>query len=85
MSKLDEIRALRERRHAGSIRRADPKPVAKQQPRQQRKRQEKPIAASPRIGRPRREEAANTIEAQKPWIAEGVSRATWYRLRRRKK
>ena len=31
-----------------------------------------------RRGRPRIEEKAKTLTAQKPWLALGMSRATWY-------
>jgi hypothetical protein len=32
-----------------------------------------------RIGRPRVEDCAKTIEARKPWLKLGMSRRTWYR------
>ena len=32
-------------------------------------------------GRPRLEDRANTIEARKPWIAEGICRRAWYNHR----
>jgi hypothetical protein len=31
------------------------------------------------LGRPRIEDAANSFEATKPWLALGWSRSTWYR------
>jgi hypothetical protein len=33
-------------------------------------------------GRPRNEDVGKTFQAQKPWIAEGCCRATWYNRRR---
>jgi hypothetical protein len=35
-----------------------------------------------RRGRPRKEAIDETITAAKPWIAAGLSRATWYRRQR---
>jgi hypothetical protein len=32
-----------------------------------------------KIGRPRLEDRANTIEARKPWLPLNMSRRTWYR------
>lgn len=40
-------------------------------------------AASAKPGRPRLEDADKTIESQKPWEAEGMSRRTWYRRKRK--
>lgn len=34
-----------------------------------------------KVGRPRIEEKGRTIEAQKPWVAAGMSRRTWYARR----
>ena len=39
-------------------------------------------ASKPKRGRPRLEDRANTTEAQKPWIAKGMSRSTWYRIKK---
>jgi hypothetical protein len=38
---------------------------------------------SGRRGRPRRGAEGETISADRPWVASGVSRASWYRRRRR--
>jgi len=38
-----------------------------------------------RPGRPRNDNIGKTFEAQKPWIAEGCCRATWYNRRRAKR
>lgn len=35
------------------------------------------------VARPREEYLANTISAQKPWEPLGISRATWYRRRKK--
>jgi hypothetical protein len=35
-------------------------------------------------GRPLAKDRDRTLEVTKPWVAEGVSRATWYRLRSKK-
>lgn len=34
-----------------------------------------------KLGRPRIEVRSETIEAKKPWLALGMSRASWYRRR----
>ncbi len=38
-----------------------------------------------KIGRPRIEDKAKTLEAKKPWIKAGMSRSTWYRRQKEKK
>lgn len=38
---------------------------------------------APKIGRPRAKDADKTLSATKPWEAEGISRRTWYRERRK--
>ena len=35
----------------------------------------------PKVGRPLASAKDKTLEATKPWIADGVSRRTWYRRR----
>jgi hypothetical protein len=37
------------------------------------------------LGRPRIEDAANSFEATKPWLALGWSRSTWYRRQAEKR
>ena len=40
---------------------------------------------APKTGRPRVEDRDKTIESQKPWLAAGMSRATWYSRRKAKR
>jgi hypothetical protein len=42
-------------------------------------------ALTPRKGRPRIEDAPNSYEATKPWLALGWSRSTWYRRQAEKR
>ena len=93
MSKLEQIRALRESRlkssrggvggHASSL----PK-VGGADPRKRngppagvesgrRETAHKPIKR--KAGRPRLEDVKKTLTATKPWAAAGMSRATWYK------
>ena len=37
-----------------------------------------PREAGPKVGRPRIEDQDKTLAATKPWLALGMSRATWY-------
>ena len=41
-----------------------------------------PASNLPKRGRPRVEDRDKTIESQKPWVADGMSRATWYARRK---
>lgn len=38
-------------------------------------------AATAPVGRPLEKHMKGTVEAMKPWVAEGMSRRTWYRRR----
>jgi len=42
-----------------------------------------PKELSAKRGRPRFEDRGKTIEAAKPWVEAGMSRASWYRRKRR--
>jgi len=51
------------------------------------KKAKRPSAKSRKVqpGRPRNEDIGKTFQAQKPWLAEGCCRATWYNRRRAKR
>jgi hypothetical protein len=45
----------------------------------------KETKAAPKKGRPRIEDKEKSFEAQKPWLAKGMSRSSWYRRRAEQK
>ena len=91
MSKLDQLRALREVRGARRSPANPDQDVARQH---EHRGQSSAITPSgqkstgtqsglrvTKRGRPRLEDVAKTLTAVKPWVAAGMSRRTWYRRR----
>ena len=93
MSKLDQLRAMRE---AGTGRKAS-KPNQKKAPSVVRRDDTRKPESTGRdalaqsgatftkIGRPRIEDRDKTLTARKPWEALGMSRATWYKRQAEKR
>ena len=87
MGKLDEIRALREGRHSSrgrAVKSVEPHKgtISKDGEARAAEVATGPREAiKPRLGRPRIEDKAKTLTATKPWVAAGMSRATWYNRR----
>ena len=93
MSKLDQLRAWREAQtkppaavkssNGGVAAERTTLSVQHEMPRvESRELRPGPLEAKRKAGRPLATLAHLTIEAQKPWLADGMSRRTWYRRRR---
>lgn len=88
MSKLDQLREMREAQ-AHPVRRALKKLTA---PKINLAAQVRALGADsllpdwkpPRKGRPLNKDRATALAATKPWLAAGMSRATWFRRQRGK-
>lgn len=89
MSKLDQLRALREVRSPRGSPANPGQDVARQDEHRSRKgpqAERAPVTNParervPKRGRPRIEDRAKTLQATKPWVAAGMSERTWYRRR----
>jgi hypothetical protein len=83
-SKLDQLRALREARIE---RREVRSPVggANHPTIPPGRAALEPLPIRAKQGRPRIEDRTETITAKKPWVALGMSRATWYKRQAEKK
>lgn len=94
MSKADQLRLMREANQAAgkrpvpSVRVKAPAARLQGPPEQQRKTTGVTAGEPATFGKPGRpldKDRASALEATKPWLAEGLSRATWYRRRAEKR
>jgi hypothetical protein len=91
MSKVDQIRALRENRaksrvvhHVGEPVDIWPVTNAAEDRLKRRETRERPVESAQagptlKTGRPLAKDADRSLSKTKPWLSEGMSRASWYR------